>query len=92
MGLEREVDRGRLAEDVLNNPVYAEAHDLIAQGITEQWRHSRDAAEREQLHQLLRMLDKTRTLLEATMREGKVARSELQRKQTFAERIGLRRE
>lgn len=85
---EQEVERGRWAEEVLANPVYAEAHGLIAQGITEQWRNSRDAAEREQLHQMLRMLDKVQTLLESTMRTGKVAQAELKRKASLAERIG----
>lgn len=91
MSLEQEAERGRWADEVLKNPVYAEAHDLIAQGITEQWRKSRDAAEREQLHQMLRMLDKVQTLIESTMRTGKVAQAELKRKASLAERIGLRR-
>lgn len=82
--------RGQLARQVLENPVYAESYALIEQELTRLWRESRDASEREQLHQLLRMLDKARAVLERTMRDGKVAAKELQRKQTLAERIGLR--
>lgn len=91
MSLEREADRGRLADDVLRNPVYAESYDLIEQEITRKWRESKDRDEREQLHQLQRMLAKARTVLESTMRSGKVAASELKRKRTIAERVGLQR-
>lgn len=92
MSLEQEVERGRHAEEVLNNPVYVEAYALIEQGITEQWRQSRDASEREQLHQLLRMVDKARTVVETTMREGRIAADKLKQRRSLAERIGLRRE
>lgn len=81
-----------MADEVLNNPVYAEAYALIEQGITEQWRQSRDASEREQLHQLLRMVDKARTVVETTMREGRIAADKLKQRRSLAERIGLRRE
>lgn len=86
MSLDKDIDRGRHAEAVLNNPVYTESYTLIEQEITRKWRDSRDKDEREQLHQLLRMLDKSRTLLEATMRSGQVAKKELERKQSLAER------
>lgn len=92
MSLEIEAQRGQLAESVLTNPVYAEAYDLIAEGITAQWRASRDAAEREQLHQLLRVVDKARSLVETTMRDGKVAADKIKQRNTLAQRLGLRRE
>lgn len=87
MSLEKDVERGRLADAVLQNPVYVESYGLIEQEITRKWRESRDAAEREQLHQLLRMLDKARTVLESAMRSGKVAAKELERKRSLAERM-----
>lgn len=90
MGLENEAERGRLAEEVLNNPVYAEAYQLIEKGITDQWRQSRDEKEREQLHQLLRMLDKARNVVETTMREGRVAQDKLAQRASLAQRIGQR--
>lgn len=87
MTLEYDVDRGRKAEEVLNNPVYADAYTRIEQEITRKWRESRDKEEREQLHQLLRMLDKARTVLESTMRSGKVAAKELERRRSLPERV-----
>lgn len=90
MSLESDSERGRLAADVLNNAVYAESYTLIEQELTRLWRESRDPVEREELHRLLRMLDKARNVLETTMRSGKLASADLARKRTLAERIGAR--
>lgn len=86
-----QAERGRQAQAVLDNPIYAESYGLIETEITRKWRESRDKDEREQLHLLLRMLDKARNVLESTMRAGKLAEAELERKQTLMQRIGLRR-
>ncbi len=91
MSLENDAERGRLADAVLQNRVYVESYVLIEQGIYAKWAESRDKEEREQLHKLLQMLSKARTLLETTMRSGKVAAEELNRRRTLAERVGLRR-
>ena len=87
---EQEAQRGQLAEAVLTNPVYSGAYALIEQELTRLWRESRDRDEREQLHQLLRMLVKVQTVMESTMRSGQVAARELQRKRSLPERIGQR--
>jgi hypothetical protein len=88
VSLDKDAERGRLAQAVLDNPVYAESYALIEQEITRKWRESRDNVEREQLHQLLRMLDKARTVLESTLRSGQVASKTLTHKATLADRIG----
>lgn len=85
-----EAQRGQLAEQVLRNAVYVDAYGLIESELTRLWRESRDRDEREQLHQLLKMLTKVQTVLESTMRTGQVATAELQRKQTLAQKIGSR--
>lgn len=90
MSLEQDEERGRLADEVLKNRVYAESFSLIEQEMTRLWRESRDKDEREQLHQLLRMLDKSRSILESTMRSGRVASDELRKRRSLAERIGTR--
>ncbi len=90
MSLEQDEERGRLADEVLKNRVYAESFSLIEQEMTRLWRESRDKDEREQLHQLLRMLDKSRAILESTMRSGRVASDELRKRRNLAERIGTR--
>ena len=90
MSLEQEAERGRLAQEVLDNPVYADGFQLIEQGLTQAWRESRDRAEREELHQLLKALDKVQTLLASTMRSGRIAADELVKRATLAQRIGHR--
>lgn len=85
-----EAQRGQLAEQVLNNPVYRDAYELIESELVRLWRESRDRDEREQLHQLQRMLGKVQEALSSTMRSGQVAVRELQRKQTTLQKIGSR--
>ena len=90
MSLAQDAERGRQAQEVLGNAVYVESYDLIQKEIFNAWQASRDQTEREQLHQLLRMLDKARTVLESTMRSGQIAADQLQQKRSLAERVGLK--
>lgn len=83
----KDAERGQLAQMVLDNSVYAESYGLIEAELTRKWRESRDSAEREQIHMLLRMLDKVKNVMESTMRRGEIAASEIVRKRTLAERV-----
>jgi hypothetical protein len=87
---EQAAERGRLAEDVLNNSVYTSSYALIESEFMALWRASRDKDEREDIHRALVMLDKARNVLETAMREGKIAAAEIQRKQSLAQRIAGR--
>lgn len=80
MSYERDAQRGRLADEVLQNEVYAEAYSLIEQEVIQKWREARSPQDREQLHQMLQMLGKVRGALETVMRSGKVAEAEIQRR------------
>jgi hypothetical protein len=84
------VERGRLADDVLNNQVYAESYDQIEKEIHAKWQNSRDKDDREHLHRLLMALLLVRSTLEATMRSGKLAADKLDRERKLSERIGFR--
>lgn len=86
----QDVERGRLAEDVLNNQVYDESYGLIEKEIHSKWQNSRDKEDREHLHRLLMALLLIRSSLEATMRSGLLAADKLRREQNLAERIGQR--
>jgi hypothetical protein len=87
----QEAQRGQFAQSVLDNPVYADSYALIEREVMNKWRDSRDASEREELHRFLRALTKARAVLEATMRTGKLAAAELERKRSLPERLGLTR-
>jgi hypothetical protein len=88
MSLQDEMRRGQLAQDVLNNEVYAEAYALIEQEITRAWRESKDKDEREELHRALRSLVKVKTLMEGTMQSGQIAADKLRIEQSRLQRIG----
>ena len=85
---EQDVKRGRLAEDVLANEAYTDSHDQIEQEIYRKWQESRNPDDREQLHRLLMALRLVKSALESTMRSGKLAAAELERKANLAQRVG----
>lgn len=87
MSLEADALRGRQAQEVIENPIYADAYAQVEDAITAAWKASRDALEREQLHTMLGLLAKTRGVLEGAMRSGEVAAKELQRKKSLRERL-----
>lgn len=90
MSDERDVERGRRAQDVLDNEVYRDSYTLIEQELIRLWRESRDKDERDELHRLLRMLDKARNVLETVMRTGRLAQDAIQQKQSLLQRVGAR--
>lgn len=85
MSHETDVRRAQRAQEVLDNPVYAEAWAAIETEIVTQWRQARNADDREQLHKLLLMHEKAKTALESVMRSGEVSKVELTRQRTRAE-------
>lgn len=88
MSLQRDAERGQMAEDVLRNPVYADAYGQIEQEIYKRWREAEKPEDREHLHRLTKALSALRVTLESTMRSGKIAAKELQRQASVADRIG----
>ncbi len=84
---EEEVRRGELAQQVLENEVYAESFGMIEQEVFKKWQGSRDKDEREQLHQFLLSLRKSREVLEQAMRTGKVALDKLKRERGLIGRL-----
>lgn len=87
MSYETEALRGKRAQEVLDNEVYAESYTLIEQELIRQWREARNTGDREQLHQLLMMHEKARAALETVMRSGQLAQAELGRKLSRAEHM-----
>lgn len=90
MSDEQDVERGRLAQEVLKNPVYDDAYKKVEQGIIESWREARSQQDREQLHQMLMMLTKTRAAIESTMQSGQLAQANITQKQNLLQRVGSR--
>jgi len=64
--------RGKLAKDVLENPVYIEAFELIRKELYVRWLSCDNAQEREAIYSLSKSADKLETTLKRTMANGAV--------------------
>jgi len=87
---ERDVQRGLLAQSVLDNTVYIDSYGVVEQEIIRSWRDARNAQDREQLHQMLLMLGKARNALESVMRSGKLAQDAIIQKRNLLQRAGAK--
>jgi hypothetical protein len=85
--LDRDVDRARQAQAVLENPAFVDSYAALERAITDRWRNSRDAQDREELHRQLMALLLIRGHLETVLREGQIAADKLGREQTRADRM-----
>lgn len=88
MSLGTEMQRGQQAQAVLDNPVYQDAYKKLEEALTRTWRESRDKEEREELHRLLRTLDKVQGYMSGLMRSGEIAEGKLRQKQSLRQRAG----
>lgn len=87
MSYEAEIQRGKRAQEVLDNEVYTKAHADIETEIIRLWREAKNTDDREQLHMLLGLHGQVRTALESVMRSGLIAEAELSRKMGRAEQM-----
>lgn len=88
MTLNEEVERGRLASEVLENPVYQAAWAQIRGEIVERWEGEKDERSRQWLWDLMQATKRLESVFRESMNAGKLAAAELQRKQTLLERAG----
>ena len=87
----KDIERGRLAKDVLENAVYRDAFDGIKRELYNRWLTAENVQERENLSGFGKMLDKVESSLRATMVTGEIELANLEHKQkrTLREVIGL---
>ena len=86
--LEQRLYLGDRAGEVLENEAFIAAFEAIEKDVIEQWSNSpaRDEAGRQSLWQYLQMARKFKANLQTTMETGKLAKLELQHKQTLADK------
>lgn len=86
--IEQRIYSGDRAREVLENEAFTQAFDDLKTEIIEQWTKSpaRDEAGREKLYQLLRLTDKLKANLTTSLETGKLARLELDHKESLAKR------
>lgn len=88
MSQDTDIERGRLAQEVLNNPAFADAFDKIDKEIVSKWRDARDKDEREHLHRLLLCLQQLKGALSSAVITGQVASQQLEQRLSAMERLG----
>lgn len=87
MNDEQKSQLGKDAQSVLDNAAYQDAYAQIEARLVETWKAARTQDEREECHQLLRVLEKVHEVLDNTMRVGKLADDVMKRKRTFADKL-----
>jgi hypothetical protein len=90
MSEEQDVQRGKDALAVLQNPAYIEAYTTLDAALVKAWRDSRDPQDREDLHRMLGLLSRLQGVMEGAVRNGQITEKEILRKRNFAERMGLK--
>jgi hypothetical protein len=87
--LESRIYEGNRATEILENEVFQAVFADIEKEVIKQWTNSpaRDAEGREKLWTYLTLLHKLKQQITTTMETGKLAKLELQHKQTMADRL-----
>lgn len=92
--IEQKLYDGDRAREVLENEVFQAVFDDIEREVLDQWTNSpaRDEAGREKLWIYLQLLRRVKAQITTTLETGKLAKLELEHRQTLAERAkaGLR--
>jgi hypothetical protein len=89
MSAEQDVQRGKDALAVLQNPAYIDAYTTLDAALVKAWRDSRDPQDREDLHRMLGLLSRLQGVMEGAVRNGQISEKEILRKRNLAERMGL---
>lgn len=88
MSTSQELDRGRLATEVIENPVYRDSMDQIRAEIVTKWQAEKDEGQREWLWALMQASKRLDQLLTETMNTGLLAQKQLELERSRAERVG----
>lgn len=80
--IEQDLERAHRARQVIDNPAFSEAFDLVAQAIHEAWESApvRDVEGQQLLKLQLKLLGDVRANLERAIADGTIAAHELDRR------------
>lgn len=88
MNASEELERGRLATEVLENPVYMDAFGQIEQEVLRKWQSEEDQSEREWLWTLMQASKRFQALLVDTMQTGKLRSRQIEQDQSRLAKLG----
>ncbi len=83
-----ELERARLARDVLDNPVYQDAITQIEQEIISQWQAGKETKEREWYWTLLQAHKRLQLALKDTMQTGQWRSQQIEMQRNRLEKVG----
>lgn len=77
-----ERERGALAEQILDNPLWAEAYEILTRELIEAWRATvaTQTDEREKIYLMLMAVDEAFRQIESVFNTGKMAEREIEDK------------
>ena len=82
---DQEINRGQIAQHVLDNDVYKEAYSLVRAGIIQAWESApiRDKDGQGELKLMLKLLTDVHKNMESVMTTGKLAKIQVERESLF---------
>lgn len=86
----KDIERGALADSVLNNRVFQESFAELEAKITTEWKQSKCPEEREKLHLSLLLMKRLESHLKSLVMNGEVAEKVVERRNSLAQRLGLK--
>lgn len=88
MSATEELENGRLAKEVLENPVFQAAWSQIQTEIVTKWQDEKDEEQREWLWSLRQASKRLESLLRTTMETGQMRAQQLELQRSRLERAG----
>lgn len=85
---QEELERARLAREVLENPVFRETFERMEKEILAAWQVEKDEKSREWLWSMNRAAKRVESVLTEAMNSGKFREKQIQLAQTRIERAG----
>lgn len=83
-----ELERGRLAKEVLDNPIFKEALAKLQTEIVTKWQGERDEKSREWLWTLSQASKRLTSVLTEVMQTGQMREHQIELQRTRAEKVG----
>ena len=83
-----ELERGRQAAEVLENPVYRDAMAQLQTEVLNKWQNDKDAAVRDWLWSMMQACKRLDKVLLETMQTGQLRSQQIEMERSRAERLG----
>ena len=88
MSASEEIERGRLAADVLENPVFRQAFEQMRSEVVAKWRGEKDGAARDWLWTLDQATKRLESILIETMQTGQMRQQQIDLQQSRLQKAG----